>query len=158
MSASVLVNKVPYDFQSLEIELSSFGVSIGIIEGIDEIEYNTSINRETFYGSGRIPKLRSGGVAEYDASITMARYWWDYLVNVAKLRRVGLANLAMTMSVSYEDPATRLVVTDTLTGVAMKEIGNSHSSGSELLTVSVPLDVMNIYYSGVDVFGGMLGI
>ena len=156
MGASVVVNKIPYDFASLEVTIEANGEVFGIIEGLEEIEYTTTIDREVFYGAGRIPAIRTTGRAEYDGSITIHRYWYNYIVQKAKSLGIPLATLSMTVAVAYIDPATDDVVTDTLTRVALAEIENSHASGVDHLLVPLPLSILNIFYDGVDVFGNTL--
>lgn len=157
MAASVVVNKVGYDFASLEVHVAAGTESFGILEDMGELEYNTTINRETFYGTGRIPRVRTAGRAEYEASVTMARYWFNYLIQKAKALGVAPAMLSMVWVISYTDPTNSVdVFSDTLTGLALKEIQNSHSAGEENLMVTVPLDPLGIYYDGVDCFGNTL--
>lgn len=153
--ATAKVNQVPYDFQSMEVELVSNGESFGIIEGLEEIEYTCTINREKMYGRSRNPVKRTDGVAEYAASMTIHRDWWHYLVAKSKELGIPLGLLEMTLGVSYFAEGAELV-TDTVTGVKLAEIGNSYARGPEGLLVPVPLDIMNVYYSGVDVFGNTL--
>lgn len=100
--------------------------------------------------------MRTSGIAEYEASATVARYWWHYMVAKAKELGVPLAMLSMAWVISYVDPATNEVFSDTLTGLALKEIQNSHSQGEENLLVTLPLDPLGIYYDGVDCFGNTL--
>jgi hypothetical protein len=155
MPATVKVNAVPYDFKSLQVTINANGEDFGILRGIDEIEYQVTINREKFYGGHRVPILRTDGEAEHEGSLTMHRAWYNFIVRKAKELGIGLAMLKMTIAVTYEDP-TGDTFTDTLTDVAIGEIGNSHSNGPEHLMVTIPLDIMNVYYDGVDVFGDRL--
>lgn len=152
--ATVKVNQVAYDFYSMEVEVSANGESFGVIEGLEEIEYTTTINREKLYGRSRVPIERTDGDAEFDGSITIHRYWYNYLVKLAKELGIGLAQLEMTFAITYA--ADGETVTDTLTRVKLGEIGNSHSRSPDPLQVTLPLDLMNVYYDGVDVFGAKL--
>lgn len=154
--ATVKVDKVAYDFKNLEVALVAGGKSFGIIDGLEEIEYQCNIEREKFYGPSRLPVIRTEGQADFEASITMARYWWQYIVRRTLELGLTLAGLEMALSVSYVKPG-QPIATDTLWKAALSEITNSHTNGPEHLMVPCPIDIMNIYYQGVDVFGNRLG-
>lgn len=156
MAASVIANQIPYDFYSLQFDLSFVdGESLGIIRGVEEVEYTATINRVKLYGVSRKPVARTDGDVEFEASITFLRSWYDFIVKKAREAGKGLAQIEMTLAVSYYAEDYELV-TDTLTGVKFGEIGNSHSRSPDPLMVTVPLDVMNIYFNGMDVFGETL--
>ena len=159
--ATVLVNQVPYDFQSLETEILVVGAdgvagsTFGIIEGLEEFDYTCTINRTKVYGRNRLPIMRTEGDAEFDASITIHRYWWHLVRSSAKDLGVPLAQLEMVLNFTFYAPDQE-IHTDTLTGVRVAEIGNSGSHGPDPQMVTVPLDIMNIYWDGEDIFGGTL--
>jgi hypothetical protein len=155
MPATVKVNAVPYDFKSMQITINANGEDFGILRGIDELEYTATINREKFYGGHRVPILRTDGEAEHEGSLTMQRSWFNFIVRKARELGVGLAMLDMTIAVTYESPDGE-TFTDTLVGVRLGEIGNSHSNGPEHLMVTIPLDIMDVYYEGTNVFGDRL--
>ncbi len=152
MSGSVKVEGIPYDFYSLQVHLSNDGEPFALLKGIEEIEYTTTINREKRYGASRVPIDRTEGDAEFEASMTLHRDQFNYILDKAKEMKIPPARLSMTMAVTYFVDGFDLR-TDTLVGVALQELGNSHSRGPDPLSVSVGLDVMNIFYDGVDVFG-----
>ena len=153
---SVLVNKVAYDFQSLETEIvAEGGSSFGIVTGIEEFDYTVTINRTEMYGAGRLPVDVTEGDAEFDASITIQRYWFHQLLLNAEALGVPLASLRFTMAFTYYAKDEDLV-TDTLTTCMLKEIGNQGSHGPDTQMVSMPLRVGNIYFRGKDVFGNQL--
>lgn len=155
--ASVLVNKVAYDFQSLETELiaNEGGVTFGILTGLEEFDYTVTINRTEMYGAGRLPQDVTEGDAEFDASITVQRYWFHQLLLNAEALGIPLATLRFLLKFTYYAKDEDLV-TDTLTDVMLKEIGNQGSHGPDTQMVSMPLRVGNIYFRGRDVFGNTL--
>lgn len=158
--ASVLVNQVPYDFQSLEFEVIARGasgqaISFGIVTGLEEIEYTASFNREKIYGTSRIPQLRTLGDVEFDGSMTLQRYWFDYIMDQVRSIGVPIGQLEMTMALSYFREFAE-IRTDTLVGAAFAEIGNSASRGPDPVTVSLPLDLMNIFWDGEDALGNRI--
>ncbi|HKY37144.1 MAG TPA: hypothetical protein VJN18_14465 [Polyangiaceae bacterium] len=78
----VLVNRIPYDFQSIETEIMIEGKSVyqfGLVSGLEEFDYSCTINRTVFYGCGQLPVDVAEGDAEFDASIVIHRYWFHYL-------------------------------------------------------------------------------
>jgi hypothetical protein len=156
MAGTTLVNQVPYDFQSIETELVANGESFGIIEGLDQFDYTVTINRTKIYGRSRLPILRTEGDAEFDASITIHRFWWDWIRQKSKDLGVPLASLEMILAFSFWAPSTKTLHTDTITGVKFKEIKNQGQKGPDPQMTNTPLDIMNIYFDGEDIFGNKL--
>ncbi len=154
---NVVSNKVAYDFQSLETEIiaDEGGVSFGIVTGLEEFDYTVTVNRTEMYGAGRLPQDVTEGDAEFEASITVQRYWFHQLILNAEQLGIPLASLKFTLKFTYFAKDEELV-TDTLSGVMLKEIGNQGSHGPDTQMVSMPLRVGNIFFSGRDVFGNTL--
>lgn len=162
---TALVRQVPTDFASIETEVllkgGQGGVSLGLVTGLDEFDYTAKANRTEMYGSGRLPMPEpTEGDAEFEGSITVLRFWYDWLVEQAHDAGIGLFDLTFTIAFTYfgKDPATGdlVVHVDTLVGVKLNEIGNSGSRGPDPNMVSMPLRVGNIFYDGVDVYGNTL--
>jgi hypothetical protein len=156
MAATVKVDRIAYDFQSLEVELVGWGVSFGVIDVVETIEYNCSIDRAKAWGASRDPLLRSEGKADYDGSITMYRYWWNHLVQCAHNIGCPLGFLELLLPVSYKTKDGS-IVTDTIAGVRFANINSSISEGADNSMVEVPIDPMTIYYQGFTVWGEPLG-
>lgn len=160
--AQTTVNQVPLDFASIETEvIAPGGQSLGLVSGLDEFDYTVTINRTEMYGPGRLPmKKPTEGDAEFAGSITVLRFWYDWLVAQAHDLGIPLAELSCTINFTYygKDPSTgdRILHVDTLTDVMLNEIGNSGSRGPDSQMVSMPLRVGNIFFDGVDVFGNTL--
>lgn len=153
---TALVNEIPYDFQSVETEIIANGATFGLVSGLDEFDYTVTINRTERYGAGRLPlEDPTEGDAEFDASITIHRDWFQFLLEQSAAAGIALAELKFTLAFTYYRKDTTLV-TDTLTGCRLKEIGNSGSHGPDPQMVSMPLRVANIFFNGKDVFGNSL--
>jgi hypothetical protein len=153
---TTLVNQTAYDFQSLETEFVANGQSFGIIDGLDKFDYTVTVNRTKIYGRSRLPMIRTEGDAELDASIDVHRYWWHRIRQGAKDLGIALAELEIVLAFTFYAPGDPVLHTDTLTGVRLKEIKNSGQHGPDPQMVSMPLDVMNIYFDGEDIFGNQL--
>lgn len=160
----VLIQQVPYDFQSIETEFFIEGKSkdsLGLIDGLEEFDYSCTFNRTIFYGCGQLPIERTEGDAEFSARIQIHRYWFHYLTAKAEEFGIGLINLEMQLTFAYfgkhPHQAQAKPHVDTLTGVKLGAIESSGKHGSSPQMVSLPLDVMNIYWDGVDVTGHSIG-
>lgn len=149
------INKQTYDFYNLEFDLSIPGQNIGIISGVEEIDYSEKYNREKVHGSSRLPVDRTEGDIEPDASITFLESWLRRILDAAKTAGIGRANLEMTITINYAKNGSA-IVTDTLVGVKFGEIGKSFSRGPGVLMSKCPLDIMNIFMNGVDPLGNSL--
>lgn len=161
--ASVIVNRIPYDFQSIETEIIVAGQSVdslGIVEGLEKFDYSCKVNRTTFYGRSRQPLAMTEGDATYSASIDIHRYWFNYLRGKAIELGLALADMEMVINFSYVGklPGQTSVElhTDTLTGVRFQEIKNSGQHGSDPQQTEMPLDLLNIFWDGEDIFGNKL--
>lgn len=152
---SIVVNEVPYDFYSMEVEVSAEDESFGIIKGIEEIEYTVTFNREKLRGGSRKPLIRTDGDVDYEGSITWLKSWFDYICDKSRELKIPLADLELLFNFSYAHKG-EVLHSDTIFGVKLGEIGNSHSRGPDGLMVTTPLDVMDIFYDGVNVFGETL--
>jgi hypothetical protein len=150
--ASAIVNEVPYDFYSMEVEIAANDESFGIIKGIEEIEYTTTFNREKLRGGSRKPISRTDGDVDYEGSITFLKSWFDYICQKSRELKIPLADLELLLNFSYAHRG-EVLHTDTIVGVKLAEIGNSHSRSPDPLQVTVPLDIMDIFYDGENVFG-----
>lgn len=156
MAGSTLVNQVPYDFQSIETELVANGQSFGIIEGLDQFDYTVTINRTKVYGRSRLPIMRTEGDADFDASITIHRYWWHRVRQGAKDLGIPLASIEMILAFTFYSPDDKALHTDTLVGVKFKEIKSQGQHGPDPQMTNTPLDIMNIFFDGEDIFGNKL--
>lgn len=160
--ASILVNTVPFDFQSFESELIVGGVAndtYGIISGIEKFDWSITINRTKFYGRSRLPIGITEGDADFDASISVGRFWFHYWTAKSRELGIGLADLELTLNLTATGklPGDEIDLhTTTLTGVKIKGLKESGQHGPDQQIIDIPLDVMNIYFDGVDIFNNPL--
>jgi hypothetical protein len=161
--ASVLVNTVPFDFQSFETEIIVGGSNVdtlGIVQGLEKFDYSAKVNRTKFYGRSRLPLAMTEGDAEFSASITIDRFWFDYMVAKSVDLGIALADLEMTINLTATGklPGTTTLDLHTITwtGVRLQEIKESGQHGPDPQQIDIPFDLLNIYWDGVDLFGNAL--
>lgn len=153
---AVIINQVAMDYANITIDLGVAGESFGIVgAGCHSMNYSWSVEREKMYGGSRLPVDRTEGEGDFDGSMTFHRYWYDFIVKRAAELGLGIAQIEMTLGVSYAKGSLP-IVTDTLTGVAFAGGDHANERGPEVLKVECGLDIMNIYYDGIDIFGGRL--
>lgn len=155
MALSVVVQDIPYDFQSLQVSLVTGAGIIGILTGIEDIEYTAKIQRAKLYGSSRTPRTRTRGDVEPDGSMTLWRSHWQAIRSFAKQAQIPIADLHMTIAITYT-AAGYTPYTDTLYDVLIAEIGSTAQRGTDAVMTKLPLDILNIFYGGEDVFGNKL--
>jgi len=157
---TVLVNTVPFDFQSFETEIIVGGQvndTFGIISGIEKFDYSAKINRTKFYGRSRLPIAMTEGDAEFEASISVGRFWFNYMIAKAKDLGIGLADLQMTINLvaTGKLPGDNSPDQHTITwaGARFQGIKESGQHGPDQQMIDLPFDILNIYWDGVDIFG-----
>ncbi len=159
------IYRVAYDFSHAEAAIDIVAQNgadiiplrqLPIIEGIEEINYSTTVEREKMYGSSRIPLARTEGSAEFEASITMQAYWWRYIIDTMNELGLGLAKAELNITYSLFQGGSVPVHTDFLYRCAIKSPESAFKRGNENLMIPVSLDPMNIFYDGFDVFGNPL--
>lgn len=169
MALSLVVQDIPYDFQSAQCSVTASGPTggpqqgtggaatgiIGIITGIEDFEYTSKIQRAKLYGSSRTPRTRTRGDVEPDGSVTLWRSHFQAIRSFAKANGIALADLHMTWAITYTAQGYP-PYTDTLYDVLIGEIGQSGQRGPDALMTKIPLDILNIFYDGEDVFGNKL--
>jgi len=148
---AIVINKVPYDFHNTSLDIMVNGESVANIEGVTAIEYTPSVERVKLRGRGRKPLAMTDGELDAEASITVYRYAFDQIVEVARAIGVGICDLEFTLVTSYAHKDT-LVRTDTISGCKFASIEQSHSAGTDALVVTLPISVGGeILYDGVPV-------
>lgn len=131
--------------------------SLAITKGWSNLEYTTTINREKYKGGNRIAEDRTEGDADHTASLTASRSTWQLIRKTAQSMKIPLAYIEMDMTIKVKKGQTD-GGTDTLHRVALQEIGATLDNTSTAPTeMTMPLDPMNIFYDGEDVFGEKLG-
>jgi hypothetical protein len=160
---SVLVNTVPFDFQSFESELIVGGAAndtYGIVSGLEKFDWSIAINRTKFYGRSRLPHRHHRGRRGL-RRLDLGR---AVLVPLhGSPSRKSLASpwptleLVLNLTASGKLPGDELDIhTIDVTGVKIKGLKESGQHGPDQQMIDIPLDVMNIYFDGVDIFGNKL--
>jgi len=88
---AIVINKVPYDFHNTSLDIMVNGESVANIEGVTAIEYTPSVERVKLRGRGRKPLAMTDGELDAEASITVYRYAFDQIVEVARPSELGSA-------------------------------------------------------------------
>jgi hypothetical protein len=159
--ASALVNTVPFDFQSFETEIivgGSVADTFGIVSGIEKFDYSVKVNRTKFYGRSRLPLAMTDGDAEFEASISVDRFWFNYMIERSKELGIAIADLEMTISLvaSAKLPGSNAfddIHTIAWAGARFQGIKESGQHGPDAQMLDLPFDVLNIFWDGVDIFG-----
>jgi hypothetical protein len=155
---AVTLKKEEWDFANIQCAISGGSEAQGVkaqpfaLPDFDEVTLKSTIERTKRWGPNRNPIQRSEGRADHEASIKLAGYYWIYFIKRATELGVPLAYLECTFSVSFAKKGQPLK-THTATRCALKEISLEASEGTENIVIDVPLDPMNIFWYGVDVFG-----
>lgn len=140
--ASAIVNRVPYAWASIEIDLDDL-----IIGGARSISYEHGMEVEKIRGAGREALGRTEG--DYNAEDSeLVVLESDYLLIVQKLGP-GYMLKVFQISVARAHPGEP-VVTDEL--VDCRIIGDAHDyqQGPEGLEVSLTISIMKVKPNGVD--------
>lgn len=152
----VEINKVAYDFYNLQLEIVATGRTLGIVgAGLEEISYSWKVSREKMRGGSRLPVDRTDGDGDFEGKIKVNRFWWNFFVDTAAELNIGIANLEMNFGLSYSKGNSK-IITDTIVGVKLAGGDHNNARGPAVLGVENALDIMNVYYNGVDIFGNRI--
>lgn len=146
---SQLINGKVYDFSSIEAVAGP-----QTFTNLQEVSYSDSLEPGILRGTSAKKKGRTRG--EYDAEGTISIYKGDLATLLQTLSALGLGGYMeaeFDINVTYSEGLDN-VVTDTLIGCRITDIEDSHSQGSDALTVSLTLDVMEISRNGLSATSG----
>lgn len=155
---STKIVKAAYSSANIQCAISGAGPLSGVkaapfgILAWSSIEYSVKLERSKWWGSAQNPDLRSEARADYEASIEIPVYWWRFIINRAHGLQIALADLEMTLTISYRKRPLTLGDVDTITGCAIKEMNVSHKDGTDNSMATMPLDPMCVFWNGKDVF------
>lgn len=136
-----LVNAHRYSYASIELNLGSAGIFVGV----KEISYSDSLEPGVVRGT-RAEKLgRTKGEYEPEASITL---WKEDAVELIKKLGNGFMEKSFDITVTYAEENAPTTV-DKIIGCRIKSNENSHSQGTDALEHAFELDVMRIEWGGV---------
>jgi hypothetical protein len=140
--ASAVVNRVPYDWASIEIDCDDL-----ILQGARSISYEHGMEVEKNFGASREALNRTEGVySAEDGELTLLES--DYRLLIQKFGP-GYMRKVFQISVSYSH-ANEPTITDEL--IDCRIIGDAHDKqqGPDGLEVSLTISIMKIKASGID--------
>lgn len=157
MARSPKVNKVPYDFASLELAMADeTGLPLSIIDAFTEISYSDNVEREKLRGAARIAIDHTEGEYDAEGSVTFHRFAFDYITDWCKAQGIGFYDLELTITVNYRRKG-QVMRTDTLKRVRFGRRENAHSQGPAALLVPCDLFIGDrIFFDGIGPFGERL--
>lgn len=151
------VNKVAYDFASLELEFAiPGGPSLGLVTGFNNIEYNDNVDRTLQYGSDRVPEDATDGVYKADGNVEFWRWQYHPIVATLKQNQLGFYQVEFTVTVNYAHKGEPLH-TDTIQRVMFADRKHSAKQGADPLSIPCGLFIKDrIFVDGVGPFGETL--
>jgi len=151
---TVTVDNVAYDLQNCEVELVTAGGTLGLVGGLEELNYSHKITREPMR-QGRAIAAWTDGEPEYEASMTVQKSYWDYWCAAAQEIGIGLAMMQLTIGATYFK--NQILTQDTLWKCLYSSSEHAFKRAPDLLVIPVEFNVSNIYFQGADVFGNDIG-
>jgi hypothetical protein len=158
---SVVVKKEEWDVANLQVALSGGSKALGIrtapfaLADFDELSLKTTFDRAKRFGPNRNAIQRTEGRSDHEGSIKLPAYYWVYVIERATELGVPLGYLEMTVAISFARKG-RPLKTHTAVGCMLKEVALEAADGVDNISLDVPLDPMNIFWNGVDVWGNRL--
>ncbi len=138
-----LINSNRYDFSSVEINING-----QTFKGVKSISYKESLPPGKVYGASAMKLGRSRGQYDPTGSLEIFKEEWEALRPVlAATPPLGYMEASFQIVVMYAELAAPVAV-DTLLGCRISDIDETHSSGSDALTVKCDLDIMLINRGG----------
>ena len=136
------VNGYTYDFGDVRNQTEG-----NSLEGVTSVSYGYGKDPTKFKGQGRKATGRTkGSMDSDDAEIIMKKSYWDAW---KKKLGPGFMNKTFTYTVSYADDGQN-VDTDTLEDCEIIKVKKNPKQGSEPITVTLTLSVMNVLDGGLD--------
>ncbi len=100
------------------------------------------------------------GDAEFEASISIGRFWFNFMVAKAAALGIALADLEMIINLTATGklPGSNEVDLHTITwtGARLQQIKESGQHGPDAQMLDLPFDILNIYWDRIDIFGNSL--
>jgi len=141
-----LINGNRYDYSSVEILIQ--GVPY---RGIKSIDYSDSLDPAKQYGTSARPLGRTRGKWDGDGSLEIFKEDAAIIRPViAALGQGGYGEANLTIVVAYGEPTVG-IITDTLIGVRIKKVSDSHAVGNDGITEKWDLDLMDLLRNGISI-------
>jgi hypothetical protein len=133
-----------FDFSSIEVNISGL-----IYKGIKSISYDDQLTPGNVYGTTAMRLGRTRGQYETAGSLEVYKEEFALLSKaIAAIPPGGLAEVPFVVTVMYAELLAPITV-DILGGVRITKVDDSHSSGSDALTVKLTIDPLWISRDGV---------
>lgn len=153
--APQIINANRYDYSSIEIAIDGLPI---LGQDIISVSYKQSLKSEKVYGGSPMPRGRTRGRYEADASMEITKEVYGNLIEaLSQDTQYGYMEKPFNITVTYQDVGGPLIV-DELIGCRLGEDEDSHKSGPEGLTVRCTLDPVYIVRNGRNAVGEQLGI
>lgn len=123
-------------------------------EGADNLEYITALSftvtREIgkVYGQGAKKRGRTGGQIDATGSIT----WWSSRLAELRATRPKFADYPFTPTLQRQLPSGAIVPV-VFEDCLITEFGEDFQIGPDQNVVVTPVDIMDVIYNGVSIFG-----
>ncbi len=138
-----LINGVAYSFAELSIKVGAYKTI-----GFKSINFSESVERGKVRGTGMRKLALTPGELDADASLELYQADWFELL---ELLGDGYMKARFPVHVDFSNEAE--VHSVDLGGVQIKKVDDSHSQGTDPLTVKLDLDVMSVKRDGYDAIG-----
>lgn len=136
------VNETAYDYGC--VRNKSNGIDL---EGVVSISYSYKTDGTKHQGQGRkATKRTKGSLVVEDGELEIEKAWWDAWI---KSIGPGFMDEEFTYTVSYADNEDEMT-TDTLERCTFCSVKKNPKKGSDPLTVTVGLSIMNVLDNGLD--------
>jgi len=134
-------------FNSKECEWADMEVTLAgaVVTKIRGIKYKPTVNREHLYASGNQPIAIQSGNRGYEVEIKILKGCLDDLNTAAVAAGVqDLLDLEFDVTVTYKKKGNRLLRTDVIVGVQVKEFEYGWEQGATSMEITLPCLALRI--------------
>ncbi len=146
---SQLINGSAYSFSSIELLAGTISFT-----KLQSVSYNDSLEIGVLRGTSSKKLGRTRG--EYDAQASIEVYKPDLptlLAELAALGQGGYGEAVFDITINYSEGVAALT-TDALIGCRITNIEDDHSVGTDVLTSTLTIDVMELTRNGLSMTSG----
>ncbi|GAA4465221.1 hypothetical protein GCM10023093_17000 [Nemorincola caseinilytica] len=134
-------------FNSKECEWADMDVMVGNapLTKIRAISYKASKSKELLHGAGDMPIGIQSGNRTYEGEIKVLKGALDAMNRAAvALKGKDILDLVFDIVITYKPHATRVLQTDVLVGVQVKDWEKGWEQGATQMEISLPIIFMSI--------------
>ncbi len=143
-----LINGHRYDFSSIELTL----LPGKIFTNVQEITYSQTLEPGILRGTSPHKLGRTRGQYDAEGSLTMYKEDWAEFIRLIRVDpqnvTQGFMEASFLVTIIYQELKSGAINTDILRGCRITSVENSHSEGTDALTVSADLDIMKVIENG----------